>query len=225
MLSPSRLLLDLFWFVRSFDGRLSLSLLGSPHRPALNLLMCAPPERSDVMKKFAFVSEIIPKRLYFAVCQKNKCPANTGSQLMLYFNYNVRKIEKCFGPPNIGLLHEYINEMRSMLGQHPDKTLIHTAYTNERETTTNSMFLCGAFAIVDLGYDPVTVSRLVIAKNLITWELYILLLESIQQVFCLLQPLPGYHGEQLSVDDSAWVLFQGSAQGSLRRTADQLQQL
>lgn len=126
------------------------------------------------MKKFVFVSEIIPKRLYFAVSQRNKCPTNTGSQLMLYFNYNVRKIEKCFGPPNIGLLHQYITEMRSSMAKHPDKTIIHMAFTDEKETTTNSMFLCGAFAIVDLGYDPVTVSNLVIAKDLIA-SVYIVL--------------------------------------------------
>lgn len=120
------------------------------------------------MKKFVFVSEIIPKRLYFAVCKRDKCPQNTGSQLMLYFNYCVRKIEKCFGPPNIGVLHEYMTEMRSMLNKHPDKTIIHMAFKDERETTTNSMFLVGAFAILDLGYDPITVSNLVIAKDLIT---------------------------------------------------------
>lgn len=119
------------------------------------------------MKKFVFVSEIIPKRLYFAVCHRNKCPENTGSQLMLYFNYSVRRIEKCFGPPNIGILHEYITELRLMLSKHQDKTIIHMTFTDEKETTTNSMFLCGAFAIVDLGYDPVTVSNLIIAKDLI----------------------------------------------------------
>lgn len=119
------------------------------------------------MKKFVFVSEIIPKRLYFAICQRNKCPENTGAQLMLYFNYFVRKIEKCFGPPNIGILKEYITEMRSMLSKHPDKTIIHMAFTDEKEVTTNSTYLIGAFAIIDLGYDPITVTNLVVAKDLI----------------------------------------------------------
>lgn len=119
------------------------------------------------MKKFVFVSELIPKRLYFAICQRKKCPTNTGSQLMLYFNYQVNKIENCFGPPNIGVLHEYITEMRAMLAKHPDKTIIHLAFTDEKETTTNSTFLVGAFAVIDLGYDPMTVSNLVIAKDLI----------------------------------------------------------
>lgn len=77
-----------------------------------------------VMKKFVFVSELIPKRLYFAVCQRSKCPANTGSQMMLYFNYPMRKIEKCFGPPNIGVLHQYITEMRTMLGETEGCTIL-----------------------------------------------------------------------------------------------------
>lgn len=61
----------------------------------------------------------------------------------------------------------YIRFIWHWSGKNPDKTIIHIAFTDEKETTTNSMFLCGAFAVIDLGYDPITVSNLVIAKDLI----------------------------------------------------------
>lgn len=119
------------------------------------------------VKRFKFISEIIPNRLYFAVCERRKCPVNAGRQLMFYFNYKVDQIRGYFGPPHIGVLNQYLMEMRSILSANCDKTIIHLAFEDQRETTTNAMFLCGAFALIELGYDPGLVSNLVISKDLI----------------------------------------------------------
>lgn len=163
------------------------------------------------MKEFEFVAEIIPNRLYFAVCDRQKCPEMEGQQLMLYFNFYVRKIEKSFGPPNIGVVHEYITEVKTMLKKYNKRVIIHIGFTDEKDVTTNSAFLVGAFSILELKKDPSYVSKLIHNRDIIMSVYYGNLNKLIYNFFFVtLQTVQRYDGTLWPARCAYVVLLSGA---------------